>query len=217
MKPGRGDPLRRDVVAEIRARLGVYRPLRMAVNETVGPVLGWASHTTSTAKLVVFRFDRTRMGFHGFPTSRQVPSFRASMSTASRRILLIDDDDAVRDALAELLVAEGHRVVTAANGREGLDRAAEEPPALVLLDLCMPVMDGWAFRAAQLADPRLAAVPVIVMSASLGAERAGLTVLRPAAFLAKPVDLERLMALVRRYVGAPRTRSMVALALSAAR
>ena len=130
---------------------------------------------------------------------------------SARRILIIEDDDAVREALAELLTAEGYRVTCAANGREGLARAAEERPALVLLDLCMPVMDGWAFRAAQLADPVLAAVPVIVLSASHRADSPQLARLQPATFVAKPVEFELLRALVRRYVevGAPRPRVAV--------
>ena len=85
--------------------------------------------------------------------------------TSSRRILLVEDDPDIREDLAEILVDEGFQVATAAHGRAALDQMRRGPlPDLVLLDLMMPVMDGFQFRAAQLADPDLAAVPVVVLS-----------------------------------------------------
>ena len=137
------------------------------------------------------------------------------MGSPLRRILLVEDDEAVREALAELLSTEGYRVVCARDGREALGRAAAVRPALIVLDLSMPVMDGWAFRAAQLADPGLAGVPVIVLSAAHGGEGAAAH-LAPAAYLAKPVEFERLLTLVHRYVGAPRARPAEPAAVASA-
>jgi CheY-like chemotaxis protein len=137
------------------------------------------------------------------------------MGSPLRRILLVEDDEGVREALAELLSAEGYRVDCARDGREALGFAAVVRPALIVLDLSMPVMDGWAFRAAQLADPRLASVPVIVLSAAHGGEAASAR-LAPAAYLTKPVEFERLLTLVHRYVGAPRARPAEPAAVASA-
>ncbi len=89
------------------------------------------------------------------------------MRDGTGALLLVDDDERVREALVALLEAQGYPVVGAANGREALDvlRVRGLRPGLILLDLMMPVMDGWQFRAAQLADAELATVPVVVFSA----------------------------------------------------
>lgn len=82
-------------------------------------------------------------------------------------VLVVDDDADVRSTIAETLEDEGYRVAQAANGIAALDVARRGgTPALVLLDLWMPVLDGWGFLERRALDPTLAAVPVIVMSAS---------------------------------------------------
>jgi CheY-like chemotaxis protein len=84
---------------------------------------------------------------------------------SSRRILLVEDDPDIRADLAEILVEEGFAVDTAAHGKIALEHMKTGPlPDLVLLDLMMPIMDGFQFRRAQLADPYLATVPVLVLS-----------------------------------------------------
>ncbi|MBK9518259.1 MAG: response regulator [Anaeromyxobacter sp.] len=115
-------------------------------------------------------------------------------------ILLVEDDLAIRETVAEVLSYEGFQVTCAANGAEALRRLDEATaqPGLILLDLMMPVMDGPAFRSAQRSDPRIAAIPVIVLSASAGAE-ATVDRMAPAAFLPKPFELERLLHAVDRY------------------
>ena len=72
----------------------------------------------------------------------------------SRRVLIVEDDDDVRDAIAELLADHAYSPVAAANGQDALDRLQkpDERPCVILLDLMMPVMDGWTFRAAQRAN-----------------------------------------------------------------
>ena len=107
-------------------------------------------------------------------------------------ILLVDDNADMREAIALDLESIGFTVRVAANGDEGLLAAREAPrPCAILLDLMMPVMDGWTFRERQLADPELRDIPVIVFSARGDADRQG-RALRAAAALEKPVDLDKL-------------------------
>jgi CheY-like chemotaxis protein len=115
------------------------------------------------------------------------------------RILLVEDDPALRATLAEVLEERGYEVDCAGNGRQALDTLDRAPtPSAILLDLAMPVMDGWAFRAAQQRDPRLARIPTIVLSASLHADGREFDGPEPAAALAKPFDLNRLLDALRR-------------------
>jgi len=88
-------------------------------------------------------------------------------SPSSRGLLLIEDDREICDSLSEALREEGFDVSTAANGREALEVLRNGPrPSAILLDLVMPVMDGWDFRQEQLRDPALKDIPVVVVSAS---------------------------------------------------
>lgn len=125
------------------------------------------------------------------------------------RILLVDDDSALREALAEFLEERGYEVSCAGDGREALALlAAPPPPDAILLDLAMPVMDGWAFRAAQRRDPRWALIPTIILSASLGMDDGALEKLAPALALQKPFDLRRLLdALGRMRLGSHGARA----------
>jgi CheY-like chemotaxis protein len=83
------------------------------------------------------------------------------------RILIADDDPDVRESLRLLLELNGHSVDEARNGREALETlgGSGTRPCVILLDLMMPVMDGWQFRRAQLQNPAVADVPVLVISA----------------------------------------------------
>jgi CheY-like chemotaxis protein len=82
-----------------------------------------------------------------------------------RRVLVVDDDRDNRELLVELLAGEGYVVSSASDGRRALEEARAMRPDVILLDLMMPVMNGWEFRDAQLRDPHLARVPVVVVSA----------------------------------------------------
>lgn len=115
-------------------------------------------------------------------------------------VLLIEDDFAIRETVADVLESEGFAVTCAANGAEALSRLGDgsRRPAVILLDLMMPVMDGWSFRTAQRSDPRFASIPVVVVSTGAGAEGT-LPSLDPAGFLPKPFDLDRLLEVVGRY------------------
>jgi CheY-like chemotaxis protein len=115
------------------------------------------------------------------------------------RILLVEDDTAIRETIAELLCDEGYRVTSAANGAEALELLeASDAPSLILLDLMMPVMNGWELQRALHRDPRLSSIPVVVISASRDAEPRLPT--DAAAFLAKPFDAGRLLDTVGRLV-----------------
>ena len=112
-------------------------------------------------------------------------------------ILVVEDDYDTREALVLLIASVGMDVVEAANGREALDRLRGGfRPCFILLDMAMPVMNGAAFRRAQLADPALAHIPVAALSAGgwVGeqeAKQVGIPL-----FLRKPLDIDRLVRLL---------------------
>lgn len=115
-------------------------------------------------------------------------------------VLIVDDDLGVREVLAALLSDEGYHVVTACDGREAFSYLAyAEAPALILLDIMMPVMDGYAFRVTQREHPVLAAIPVVMLSAGEKSER--VTAMCPAGFLKKPFDVDALLAMVEKFCG----------------
>ena len=112
-------------------------------------------------------------------------------------ILVIDDDADIRESLSEMLIDEGHRVRMAANGREGLDLLRTSPtPCMILLDLMMPVMNGWQFVREQAGDPLLASIPVWVITAAGDAHPPppGVT-----GVLRKPFQLSQLLDVVGQH------------------
>lgn len=115
-------------------------------------------------------------------------------------VLVVDDEPTLLDLVSEVLQDEGYAVVTARDGRAALAAFAAEPPALVLMDVMMPVMDGPTAYRAMRALPTDGAVPIVLTSAASNPAR-----LDPGidGFLAKPYDLVRLLALVARLAGPP--------------
>lgn len=114
-----------------------------------------------------------------------------------RRVLVVEDDAALRSLVATLLVDEGYEVRPVQNGREALDMLQDWQADAIVLDLMMPVMDGWAFRAAQRELPAdLSAIPIIVLSSAREARSQAVT-LGAAAAIQKPFDLNDLIATVR--------------------
>jgi CheY-like chemotaxis protein len=113
-------------------------------------------------------------------------------------VLIVEDDADLRDMMAQLLLLEGYQAHSVANGRDALDymHQSSDRPEVILLDLMMPVMDGWEFRRRQMEDPAIAHLPVVVLSALDRARADGLS---GAAFLKKPLDFDRLLELVRRF------------------
>jgi CheY-like chemotaxis protein len=115
--------------------------------------------------------------------------------------MIVEDDFDVRTLFAESLVEAGYTVESASNGQEALDllRGGVPIPGVILLDLMMPVMDGWQMREALAADPALHDIPVVMMTASRNLGRAG------GEILLKPFSLDTLLAAVERHVGTPAT------------
>jgi len=109
-------------------------------------------------------------------------------------ILIVDDDQDTGEAMSELLTQQGFDVALATDGQRALEtlRHADTLPDVILLDLMMPVMNGWQFRKAQLDDPQLAAVPVIVLTASWASD-SQLSQLKAAALFRKPVNADTLV------------------------
>jgi CheY-like chemotaxis protein len=113
-----------------------------------------------------------------------------------RLILVVDDDDDIRESIVEILQDRGFATAEARNGEDALLqlRGGLRPDA-ILLDLMMPVMDGRAFRDAQRADPALAAIPVVVLSAQNDVATTAAD-MKPSAFLKKPSSLKEILATV---------------------
>jgi CheY-like chemotaxis protein len=116
-------------------------------------------------------------------------------------LLIVDDDRELLDTLAETLQGLGFTVSKATNGREALDRLHAAPlPAAVLLDLNMPVMNGWQFCAAKKADASLDRVPVIVLSAAAKKDPTSPYFLDVEEIVSKPIELDELMGAITRLV-----------------
>ncbi len=112
-------------------------------------------------------------------------------------ILVVEDERDIREAVAEVLADEGYDVVGACDGEDAIEKLHACHPGVVLLDLMMPRMNGWEFRAAQRRDPEISGIPVIVVSA-LGQQAE----LDADGYLQKPFVLDRLLTVVRQHVPA---------------
>jgi CheY-like chemotaxis protein len=109
--------------------------------------------------------------------------------------MIVEDDPDTRDMLERFLELEGFDVRTAANGRLALDALQQDSAAcVILLDLMMPVMNGWQFRQAQASDPRVAGIPVVVVTAA--GSRDDIPTIDADAWLSKPVDFDRLLSTI---------------------
>src|SRR5215471_483422 len=119
-----------------------------------------------------------------------------------KTVLVVEDDPDIRDIVQDLLESEGYDVVPASHGKQALEflwgvkKTAK--PDLVILDMMMPLVDGRQVLEAMQADPELASIPVLVISAVVREKPAG-----AAAFLRKPVSLEKLFETVRTFVNRP--------------
>lgn len=110
------------------------------------------------------------------------------------RVLVVEDERDLREGIAEVLEEEGYAVATAENGAVGLQRAREFGPEVILLDLMMPVMNGYQFLEAQQQDPALAHVPVVVVSAVARSVKAASVV----EHVSKPFNIVQLLSIVER-------------------
>ncbi len=118
----------------------------------------------------------------------------APESSVECMILVVDDDPDILQTLALCLSTEGYRVTMAANGQEALTLLERDEPACILLDLMMPVMDGWQF-VAELDRQGKRKAPLLILSADRK--------LRADAYLAKPFDLDQLLGKVQQLTGGP--------------
>jgi DNA-binding response OmpR family regulator len=117
------------------------------------------------------------------------------------RLLVIEDEPSLAKVLKMRLEIDGFEVRTAGDGEEGMAMIAAERPDLVLCDLMMPVMDGFAVARAMKADPKLATIPLMILSAlKRGRETAELEQIGVDAFAAKPYDSKELTATIRRLL-----------------
>jgi signal transduction histidine kinase len=119
-----------------------------------------------------------------------------------RRLLLVEDDGELRSSLAELLRSDGYDVVGAANGSEALEYLKRAPaPDLILLDLMMPVKDGWQFRIEQKRDPNISAIPVLAISAD---DTPKAVAIDAEMYLKKPFQYTALLDAIRRVIDTKR-------------
>jgi two-component system, cell cycle response regulator DivK len=126
--------------------------------------------------------------------------------TVVAKILLVEDDEMNRDMLSRRLIKRGHDVLIATDGEQGVAMARSEGPAIVLMDMSLPVMDGWSATRKLKEDPATAGIPVIALTAhamSGDEEKA-----RSAGcddFDTKPVELQRLLGKIETLIGPPAT------------
>jgi len=120
------------------------------------------------------------------------------MCADHKTLLVVDDDAVIRESLAELLADEGYSVVTAVHGEDALKklRAGMPTPCVILLDLMMPIMSGGEFYREQQADPSLAGIPVVVISADGSVEKKAIPF--GGEYLAKPVKIDTVLSTVDR-------------------
>ncbi len=119
----------------------------------------------------------------------------------TRRVLLVDDDESIREFISQALADEGYEVTTATQGAAALDLLDERQPNLILLDLRMPVLDGWGFLEAYRGKPGPHA-PVVALTASHDKATSRLPP-GVSALIAKPFDLYELLDLVERLTDTP--------------
>ena len=115
-------------------------------------------------------------------------------------VLVVEDDEDIRADLTAILRVKGFSVDEAANGKDALAQLRNgATPCVIVLDLMMPVMNGWELRAVMLADPALAAIPVVVVSGKGRIAPEEERTLAPAAVLVKPFELTELLDVVGRF------------------
>ena len=114
-------------------------------------------------------------------------------------MLVVEDDAELRQSICTALEDAGFTSRPAENGEIALERAREERPCVILLDLMMPIMNGWEFRSEQLRDPDLSSIPVVIMTSDGGAVEKARTL--HADYLRKPIHLDAMLELVNDYCG----------------
>jgi serine/threonine protein kinase len=178
----------------------LFRMLEMIVKEDPDPLIDAAPETPPALAAVVARaMQKDPADRYASAAEMRDALVEGTAIGGNKPILVVEDDSAVREALVRLLEEEGYRALGAANGREALAFSQAETPRLILLDLKMPVMDGWQFLGVWNTRAAEKRCPVVLLS--------GLSFIRDAPgvadFLSKPVDAGRLLSCVRRLGGPP--------------
>lgn len=119
--------------------------------------------------------------------------------SAERTVLVVEDDERIQRLVEIVLRGEGYRVVQAGDGREALDMIEDLQPDVVLLDLMLPVLDGWTLRERLRQKPSTAAIPIVLMSAVRNLAQTARE-LDVAEYLSKPFEIDDLLGSVRRQV-----------------
>jgi len=118
------------------------------------------------------------------------------------KILLVEDNEMNRDMLSRRLVKRGHEVVTAVDGQQGVDLAASEAPEIILLDMSLPVMDGWEAAKRLKADASTSGIPVIALTAhAMAGDREKCLAAGADDYDTKPVDFKRLLGKINALLG----------------
>lgn len=118
----------------------------------------------------------------------------------NKRVMVVEDDRDLRESIAEILQDNAYSPIGAANGQDALDclHGSDGKPCVILLDIMMPVMDGWQFRVLQRRDPELSDIPVVVLTAHASIQEAARK-MRAVAGLRKPVNVGTLLQTVERF------------------
>jgi CheY-like chemotaxis protein len=115
-----------------------------------------------------------------------------------KSVLIVEDDNSIREVLQMFLEYEGYCVMTAANGQEGIEALSRgQSPCLIVLDLMMPIMDGWQFVESIAKNATFAAIPIVVVTAFI--EKA--QEIKAKLVVKKPIDLNDLLKIVQQYCG----------------
>jgi CheY-like chemotaxis protein len=135
------------------------------------------------------------------PTLTSAP--QESPRAAAKLILVVEDDPDLAQLVAEVLESAGYRTAIAGNGVEALNQLRMSThPDLILLDMMMPVMDGWKFREEQCKEPALASIPVVTVTAD-GDARGKAAAIQAAGYVTKPITIDSLLDAVERVCGLP--------------
>ncbi len=130
------------------------------------------------------------------PTTATINDLQAGLDADAHSILVIDDDEHIRDLMQRMLTREGYRVITAASGAAGIELARQLRPSVITLDVLMPDQDGWSVLAELKSDPDLVDIPVVMLTI-LDEPHKGF-MLGASEFLTKPIDRTRIIDVIRR-------------------
>ena len=119
--------------------------------------------------------------------------------SAQAPVLVVEDDLDIRETCRQILELEGYDVLTAANGQQAFEilRSCQVRPALILLDMMMPVMNGWEFLKSRCADPGASTIPVVVVTAA--GQMGNFEASTVQGFLKKPIELDTLLDTVKKF------------------